>query len=106
MVALTERAGALLEQIQTEQSLPRPLRIDLTPDNEAVAMGMSDPSPDDELLYHGETLVLYVSAPASEALAGCTLITEDTPQGTRLAVQPPSETGEQRPGRDSYGPES
>ena len=86
MVALTERAGELLERFQIEQSLPHALRIDFTSEAGELSMGMTGPCADDEQLYHGETVVLYVSAPAAQALAGCTVTTQQTPQGTALAV--------------------
>jgi hypothetical protein len=94
MVAITERAGALLERIQIEQSLPHALRIELVevePEEGALAVGITDPAPDDEVLYYGETPVLYISAPAAEVLAGCTLATQDTPEGTALTVAPLAE---------------
>jgi len=89
MVALTERAGELLERFQAEQALPHALRIDFAPDGGELTMGMSDPCTDDEQLYHGDNVVLYVSAPAAEALAGCTVTTQETPEGIALAVAPP-----------------
>jgi hypothetical protein len=75
MVAMTERAGALLERIQAKQSLPHPQRLELRPEDDAITIGMTDPTPSDELLYHGGTLVLYVSPPAADVLAGYTVTT-------------------------------
>lgn len=75
MVAMTERAGALLERIQAKQSLPHPPRLELRPEDDAITIGMTDPTPSDELLYHGGTLVLYVSPPAADVLAGYTVTT-------------------------------
>jgi Fe-S cluster assembly iron-binding protein IscA len=86
MVALTERAGELLERLQTEQALPHAPRIDFAPGGGDLTMGMTDPCADDEQLYHGENVVLYISAPAAEALTGCTVTTQETPQGIALAV--------------------
>jgi len=39
-------------------------------------------------LHHRETPVLSLSAPVAAALAGCTPTTQETPQGTVLAVAP------------------
>lgn len=93
IVALTERAGELLERFQTEQALPHALRIDLAAEGDGLTMGMSEPCADDEQLYHGQNVVLYVSAPAAEALASCTVTTQETPQGIALALAPPAEVG-------------
>jgi hypothetical protein len=93
VVNLTERAGALLERIQSEESLPHPLRIELAREDGQFAMGMTEPAPDDEVLYHEDTPVLYISAPAAAALADCTLTTQETAQGTTLAVLPPGVPG-------------
>lgn len=75
MVAMTERAGALLERIQAKQSLSHPQRLELRPEDDAITIGMTDPTPSDELLYYGGTLVLYVSPPAADVLAGYTVTT-------------------------------
>jgi Fe-S cluster assembly iron-binding protein IscA len=95
MVALTERAGELLERFQTEQALPHALRIDFTSEGGELTMGMSEPRADDEQLYHGENIVLYISAPAAEALAGCTVTTQETPQGIALALTREAEAEEE-----------
>jgi len=89
MVAMTDRAGALLERAQTERELPHPQRLELKPERDAVAIGLSEPTPDDEVLYHGNTEVLYISPEAADALAGYTLTTQDTPEGPALALEPP-----------------
>ena len=94
-VALTERAGELLERFQSERALPHALRIDFTPEEGELSMGMTDPCADDERLYHGENVVLYVSAPAAEALADCTVTTRQTPQGIALAVAPTTEVDQE-----------
>ncbi len=94
MVAMTERAGELLARFQTEQALPHAPRIDFAPEGGELTMGMSDPCADDEQLYHGENVVLYISAPAAEALAGCTVTTQETPQGIALALTRETEDDE------------
>jgi hypothetical protein len=89
MVTMTEPAGALLARIQTERALPHPLRVDLRVNGGAFTIGLTDPTPGDALLYHGGTLVLYVSPTAADALADCTLTTQTTPRGPALAVEVP-----------------
>jgi hypothetical protein len=84
MVTMTERAGALLEQIQQEQGLHEPPRIERDADH--LALTVSAPSPDDEVLYHGETPVLRIAPEAVAFLAGCTITTQETPEGTQLAI--------------------
>ncbi len=86
MIILTNSAGALLERVQTEQALPHALRLELEAGSDDFSMGLTDPAPDDAVLYHEETPVLYVSAPAAEALGDCTVSTQETPQGTTLTV--------------------
>ncbi|HTE87044.1 MAG TPA: hypothetical protein VK821_20215 [Dehalococcoidia bacterium] len=86
MVAITERAAALLEQIQTQRALPRAPRIDIAPGDDNFARVMTDPAADDEVLYHGERPVLFISAPAAEMLEDCMLTTQETPEGLALTV--------------------
>lgn len=87
MIALTNTAGALLERMQTEQSLPHALRLDLEPGSDDFTVGLTEPAADDEVLYHAATPVLYISAPAAEALGDCTLGTQETAEGITLSVE-------------------
>jgi hypothetical protein len=84
MVSLTERAGALLEQIQEDQGLTEPPRIVREADH--LSLTVTPPEPGDDVLYHGETPVLRVAPEAAATLAGCTITTQDTPDGTQLAI--------------------
>jgi hypothetical protein len=84
MVTLTERAGALLEQVQSEQGLSAPPR--LVQQGASLSLTTSAPDPADDVLYHGEKPVLRVAPDAAAALADCTITTQDTPQGTQLAI--------------------
>jgi hypothetical protein len=49
-------------------------------------MVMTEPGIDDEVLYHGDTPVLYISAPAHEMLEDYMLTTRETGEGIALAV--------------------
>lgn len=84
MVAITEPAGALLQRLQIEAALPNPLRI-VTADDGFV-VGVTPPAADDEVLYYEGTPVLRIAADASAALAGCTIATQDTPEGPVLTI--------------------
>jgi len=86
MVTLTERAGAVLQQMRAEQGLSEPLRI--ISQGGQLTLTAAPPDPEDEILYHDETPVLSVPPEAANALAGSTITTEDTPNGTRLAIVP------------------
>jgi hypothetical protein len=102
MVALTDQAAALLQEAQEAQALPNPLRIEIARDQ--LTVGASEPAPDDEVLYRGDTPVLRVSAEAAEALTGYTLATQETPQGVGLTLIPPEEGLEDRISPDGRQP--
>lgn len=88
MLGLTKGAGALLERMQSEQALPQAPRIQLTPRGRQFTVGFTKPAADDEVVCFGGTPVLYISAPAAEALGDCALTTQETPQGTTLTIEP------------------
>jgi hypothetical protein len=52
-------------------------------------MVMTEPGIDDEVLYHGRTPVLYLSAPAAAMLEDCLLTTRETREGIALTVATP-----------------
>lgn len=94
MVTLSDRAGALLQRIQQEQSLPEPPR--LVYEAEQFAITVSPSEPEDEVLYHGDEPVLRVAPEAVDALAGCTITAEETVDGPRFTIvreQPPDGQG-------------
>ncbi len=88
MVAMTETAGELLQQVQTTQGFSSTLRMET--DASGLIIGVSEPQPDDEVLFHDGQPVLRLSADAAAALAGCTITTEESPEGTQLAILPPA----------------
>lgn len=85
MVMMTERAGALLQQIQSENGLSDAPR--LIADEGRLALTVSPGDADDEVLYHEGQPVLRIAADAAAALNGCTLAAEETPEGARLTIQ-------------------
>ena len=89
MVALTERAGALLQRMQTAQLLPATLRM-VVSEGELV-VGTSAATPNDEVLFYDGVPVLRLSAEAAAALAGCTVTTRDTDTGPSLAIVVPED---------------
>jgi hypothetical protein len=88
MITLTARAGALLQRLPTPHADSRPLR--LMTESGVFAIGTSSPSPDDDVLCHAGAPVLYLSAAAATALAGCTLTTRELPAGPALAIITPT----------------
>ena len=84
MVVMTDGAGALLRQMQTQKELPNTLR--LVVEQGELVVGTTAPAADDEVLYHGGAPVLRLSSDAAAVLDGCTVTTEDTPDGPALAI--------------------
>ncbi len=84
MVTITERAGALLQQVQQEQGLTEPPR--LVREQEQLALTVSPPDPRDDILYHDGQPVLRVAPEAAAALSGCTITTQESDQGAQLAI--------------------
>jgi hypothetical protein len=89
MATLTERAGALLQCIQTEDPLPHTLRFDIQ--QEELVLEPSAPASDDEVLYYDALPVLRLSAKVAPAMAGCTLDAQATPEGVAVAIVLPAE---------------
>jgi hypothetical protein len=85
-MVITEHAAALLAQVQNQRALPHAPKIEVEPGKDNFTMVMTEPGVDDEVLYHGETPVLYISAPAAKLLEDCLLTTRDTGQGIALTV--------------------
>jgi hypothetical protein len=84
MVMMTDRAAEILQQLQVEQGLPDPPR--LVREQDSIALTTTPPEPEDRILYHGEDPVLRMTPEVESALSGCTITTEETPSGTRLAI--------------------
>jgi hypothetical protein len=67
-----------------EQGLPDPPR--LVREQGSIALTISPPEPEDHVLYHDEDPVLRMTPEVESSLSGCTITTEETPSGTRLAI--------------------
>jgi hypothetical protein len=91
VVTITEGAVQLLSQIQTSLDPNSMLRVVL--ENGELVIGRSDAVPGDEIYFHAGAPILRLTSDAAKALAGWTVATEETTEGTVLAILPASEHG-------------
>ena len=88
MVTLNPRTAALLLRLQTAPRGSGIVRV--VPHAGTFVISAAPPAHDDEVLYHTGAPVLYLSAAAASALAGCTLTTRNLPAGPVLAIIAPT----------------
>ncbi len=88
MVMISDTAGTLLQQVQAGQE-GRVLRVEI--DAAGLVIGTSAPETNDQVLFHDGRPVLRLSPEAAAALAGCTIDTQETAEGSQLTIVPPAQ---------------
>lgn len=84
MVTITEGAGALLQEMQSARPARGAFRMIV--ESGELVVGATPAAADDEVLFHAGVPVLRLSTEAAHMLSGCTIGTQDTPQGTTLTI--------------------
>jgi iron-sulfur cluster assembly protein len=88
MITVTEEAKELFQTVEHPEGTV--LRLDPVTDESTgqtqIGLAAGEPQADDQVVEHGGSDLLHISAPVSEALDGGTLNLVDTPEGPAIGI--------------------
>ncbi|HEY8171742.1 MAG TPA: hypothetical protein VIH21_01545 [Dehalococcoidia bacterium] len=94
MINVTDRAAEVLHRSleENEETDDDVFRIEMT--NEGIALALGNERDGDQLIEHQHRKVLAIERDIASALDGASIDAVDTPEGTRLIFESPSDEDE------------
>jgi Fe-S cluster assembly iron-binding protein IscA len=92
MITVTDKAAsALHETLDANAKDGDAAVLRLVSSEEGLTLGLDRERSDDQVITHDERTILVIESSLSQAYDGAVVDAVDSPEGTRLVIQPPEQ---------------